>query len=460
MEEIIRALKDDNVEQIFEEAPEGFFLLPPPSYLPQILRKKPNLIAFAAYYGASKCFTAISKLNDQTITNCDTEKRDAIHFAVSQDQSLFVQKLCEEYDQQYNQDINKWTPLHYAAFFNAKKTIDVLLPYYSFMNIKDVDGYTPLHLVKDKEIALKLLEKGAKINQRSNDGTTPILSAAKRGDYSMVSFFYEKGAKIESKNKIGWNIFHYTAQSGNSRCFKTVFKLIDNKNLIFSVDQSGRSPLHYASEQGDPKIVVFLLKHGLDPNVQDNNGLTSLHFAVSEGNLVAVRALIGCGADPSIVDNTGRNPLHFAAGSKSSELVEMFSRILDIHCSTKQGMLPIHFAAINNNPDAINILADNDTINATNCYGKTPLSLSVENGANEVIDILLKKGAIPNISDKAGMQPIDRALLVKNDEAFELLSEVGSILSPKWKSKRLQHVFMTYYDESPVSSPKIRSMLY
>ena len=63
MDPVIQCLIDDDPIALAEEAPEGFFLLPPPIYLPEILRSNPSLTGLAAYYGAKKCLLSIIQLN-------------------------------------------------------------------------------------------------------------------------------------------------------------------------------------------------------------------------------------------------------------------------------------------------------------------------------------------------------------------------------------------------------------
>jgi ankyrin repeat protein len=47
-----------------------------------------------------------------------------------------------------------------------------------------------------------LLENGAELESKSNDGHTPLSLAAEQGQEAVVQILLEKGAKLESKDNI------------------------------------------------------------------------------------------------------------------------------------------------------------------------------------------------------------------------------------------------------------------
>ena len=59
---------------------------------------------------------------------------------------------------------------------------------------KDNDGSTLLHVVRSIEIAEFLLEKGLDIEAKNNKGETPLYTAIKRGHYDVALFLQKKGA--------------------------------------------------------------------------------------------------------------------------------------------------------------------------------------------------------------------------------------------------------------------------
>lgn len=57
------------------------------------------------------------------------------------------------------------------------------------------------------------------------------------------------------------------------------------------------------------ETVKDLLKHGADPNIQDEHGLTPLMRAVNYNHIENVKDLLKHGADPNIQDQHGLTPL-------------------------------------------------------------------------------------------------------------------------------------------------------
>jgi ankyrin repeat protein len=69
------------------------------------------------------------------------------------------------------------------------------------------------------------------------------------------------------------------------------------------MDSEGRTPLHYAAERGNEKIVDYLLEKGAKPSIQCNYQQTALHRAVWTGSFLFFQHLyvhgsgIGAGVD-------------------------------------------------------------------------------------------------------------------------------------------------------------------
>jgi hypothetical protein len=81
-------------------------------------------------------------------------------------------------------------------------------------------------------------------------------------------------------------------------------------------DGEGLTPLHYASELNQVRIIQSLstLSNGhLNVNAQDKYGWTPLHSASHQGNTDVVQALLKLNADATITDKYGKTPLHYAA---------------------------------------------------------------------------------------------------------------------------------------------------
>jgi len=57
-----------------------------------------------------------------------------------------------------------------------------------------------------------LLEKGAKLETKSNSGQTPLSYAAEKGHEAVLKLLLEKGAELETKDKYGRTLLSYAAE--------------------------------------------------------------------------------------------------------------------------------------------------------------------------------------------------------------------------------------------------------
>lgn len=89
---------------------------------------------------------------------------------------------------------------------------------------------------RDEELACKLIDAGANVNQADTWGKTPICYASRLGLIKVVSKLIDKGAYVDS------------------RTFKTGF-----------------TPLHEAAESGHEEIITLLLNAGANPNARCND---------------------------------------------------------------------------------------------------------------------------------------------------------------------------------------------
>jgi len=109
-----------------------------------------------------------------------------------------VKELLEEHPNIINRsDSYGYTSLSKAALYNSPTICKILLDYKADPNIGNKINITPLHVAKNDTIMNLLLNAGADINVKDDNGTTPLLSAMYNNERNKIDFLLRKGAYID-----------------------------------------------------------------------------------------------------------------------------------------------------------------------------------------------------------------------------------------------------------------------
>ena len=91
-----------------------------------------------------------------------------------------------------------------------------------------------------------LIERGADVGAKSDEGHTPLHLAAARNDLELAKLLIDRGADVNVEDEDGW------------------------------------TPLHLASYKDNIEIVKLLLDAGADVEAKDNHGMTPFDLAESD----------------------------------------------------------------------------------------------------------------------------------------------------------------------------------
>lgn len=123
--------------------------------------------------------------------------------------------------------------LHYASKYYTEKIFDLLLATKADVDAKNYEKETPLHIgVKYGNFGVieKLIKQGCNVNSKNTKGETPVMVALSfddselikknlekkrnntdyRMNFTMLKYLYNNGANLNSKDKNGNNLIHYT----------------------------------------------------------------------------------------------------------------------------------------------------------------------------------------------------------------------------------------------------------
>ena len=242
-------------------------------------------------------------------------------------------------------DANGWTDLHYAAALNLTSLANHLLQSGAKADARLKSGgesftdelkatlrrfgknyhdwgryeYTPLHVAafeNARDTAALLLEKGAAVNAKSTNWDTPLHFAAWKNARDTAALLLEKGAAVNAKNNSVWTPLHY-ATWGSAH--DTVALLLENGAAANAKDDSETTPLHYAVMEHARDTITLLLENGATVNAKNTRGDTPLHDATRRNARDTAALLLEKGAAVNAKNNKGETPLALALRVNSKE---------------------------------------------------------------------------------------------------------------------------------------------
>jgi ankyrin repeat protein len=145
----------------------------------------------------------------------------------------------------------------------------------------------------DTEKVHALLEKGADVNTRGNDGFTALDMAAGHGHTDIVQALLSQGADMNAKDNDGITALMGAAFEGHT---DTVHALLEKGADVNAKDNNGGTALMRAAQEGQTDTLQALLANGADVNAKINDGGTALKKAKEGGHEEIVRILKEAGA--------------------------------------------------------------------------------------------------------------------------------------------------------------------
>ena len=219
----------------------------------------------------------------------------------------------------------------------------------------------------DLESARNLLDAGADVNQTTEYGWTPLLTATNNRHYRLAEYLIERGANPNIANKGGWT---------------PLYLATDNRNI-----EGGDYPVP-KPDLDHLDFIAFLLAHDADPNARakDNTltrtiftmqwfyeaGATPFIRAAQSSDTVQMQLLLDYGADPFMVTDNGDSALTACGGigwvegvtyeRSAKENVEAMRTLLDLgldpNWANREGRTALMGAALKGRDDVVTMLVE------------------------------------------------------------------------------------------------------
>ena len=328
------------------------------------------------------------------------------------------------------------SPLHHACKEHLVEHVRELIKRGADTNIDLRDGM-PLHMATSMEIVKLLLDNGARVNNASKCGYSPLHSACGRDNLGIVKEMLDRGADLNAGTAVSratplhracangnldivkelldrgadpdviavkrWKPIHEACSNGHigvvfeflrrysmnfneSDYYKIVAETCANnqgqllKELITrefvneTLKKSGGEFLHEAVKKGHIDIVKILLDHGVDINERRERGVTALYLTCSYPNFKIYKELSERGADINLPHNDNM-PLDMAAMGESLDIMsDLLDRGANINRANNKNITALHNACYYGCLKSVKMLLDRGAnINPRTISGQTPL---------------------------------------------------------------------------------------
>jgi len=329
------------------------------------------------------------------------------------------------------------TPLHEAAMYGRVEAVRFLLAHKARLESRTESDRTPLATAARfgyAEVVRELLRAGADPSPADREGKTPLHLAAdsdRPESSTIVSLLLEHGAKVNARD-----------DEGRTALFKAspeVIEVLARHGIqIDARDRSGWTTLQVAvsEPQDDPEAVRRLLAHGADPALPLPKGTPLVCYALARGHARAAQVLLRYGVDVHVRTWRGGTVLHSAAWhSRRGRWFRYYHHRLSprrLAALLSAQVLPEHVqgdvhgwgargTALRIEVDQMwaskavvdELLRRGLDVNARDERGSTPLHLAAACGSAHLIDLLIARGAEVNALDAHGRSPLRRALEAK-----------------------------------------------
>ena len=337
-------------------------------------------------------------------------------------------------------------PIHLAADKGQLEVVKLLLARGTDVNLRET-GYnrTPLHLAAGSgrlEVCELLLSKGADLSAREKDNETPIYYATAGGSIETIRLLMSKGADIDDRQSSAGNTPLSLAIT-RGRAEAALFLIGQGAQLGAGKSEHG-SLLTDAIWSGNPRLIEWLVDHGVSVNAATGNGLMPIQVAALWGTPAIVQLLIDKGADPNA----------HAGGKQETALIQAVNRgnadnaavLLKAGAKvnlqeTSMGWTALHYAAIRGYGTLASLLLEAGAeVNATDQTGRTPLDYAWAHGNATSAKNLAARGGRATGTPA----PVDTAALLRRPLAPGE-STVWYLAHSGWAVKTQSHLLIFDY---------------
>ena len=184
-------------------------------------------------------------------------------------------------------------------------------------------SHLPYELRDPTEIDILLKSKNVDLEERDDNGNTPLYNATIFDNTSLMKKLIDAGANINSKNRREQTPLHRAA--GHKK-IETVRLLVSEGASLESKDKFGYTPLHRAVYYGKGDVIKYLIESGADVNAVTKRGSSVFALAINVWSYIKLDRML---KDAKVNCGTPKHeafPLHDAMDDSEYKI---FSLLID-----------------------------------------------------------------------------------------------------------------------------------
>ncbi|CAG5103967.1 Similar to ANK1: Ankyrin-1 (Homo sapiens) [Cotesia congregata] len=278
---------------------------------------------------------------------------------------------------------NLKTTIVFGDIKKVKKLLKSLAPIPLSKNPLIFGGYSLLKLAiklrNRKEIVKLLIKKGARVNKKYCDKSSPLLHIAIRQQHlDIVKLLVKKGANVNEPD-------HHN--------MTPMFVTIESLQML-------------SRESPTIDIMKFLIRKGADIQAKDEEGCTALALSCGLHQFRMTRLLLKLNCNVNSTTIFDSNSISIAVLTNSWKVASLLLKYNAWANSTISDMTISYCSGYYRDLPArrLNSLGENPTL--TKSFKRTPLMLAIEEISSEIVHLLLKKGARIDDLDEDGTSPL------------------------------------------------------
>ena len=301
---------------------------------------------------------------------------------------------------------------------------------------------------------------------RGDGGLTPMVFAAREGDLESAKLLVGAGADLNQTTEYGWTPL-LTATTTDTTSWPHGFSsmarmsIFEQRRLDASLSRNGQPQYRRwrfpcpQTGHGSPGIHQAPLDHGANPNLRSKDdtltrtiftmqwffeaGATPFVRAAQSGDIELMKLLLMHGADPGIATDFGDTALAAAAGigwvegvtyehsvKDNLEAVKMLLDLgLDANSANRDGRTPLMGAALKGRSDVVQTLVDHGARLETRDHGSRDTDTSVSKNAGHTWQALDYADGLVRVGVQSAVSRPDTANLIR-----KLMTERGLAVPP------------------------------